>query len=379
MSKIFKEGGENKFTPSYVPKKIPHREQQLDELIKIVKDGIDIDAYAIPILYGETGTGKTTTVIHLLVRIKEIYGERVEVKRINATTLSRTYMAVTALAKEIISVPSRGLSIEEILNRLYDRLDIQDVFYVFAIDDADELIRREKGRILELLTRIEENYDRRLMLPIIVVRNIKYIDALPGHITSKLGGPRIEFPNYDKNQLKDILRERVEEGLQEGAITQNAVECATFNVDKLFHGNARELLNNILKAGKIAEDEDAPKIYAEHVRNAIYKSYTSTLASGITVTKARDRSLRILWSLFKALQENPDYYYIDDKVIEKTYENYVSTFHLNDISMEDIPDILLDIAINETQNLISIDDGRLAAAHLPVSKVFNELTRHLFF
>ncbi len=379
MSKIFKEGGENKFTTSYIPDALPHREEQIEQLVNIISEGIELDAFMIPVLYGETGTGKTTTVIHVLNIINKKYMDKVKVRRINATTHSRSYLAVKALAQDIVPVPDRGLSIEEVLNRLYDKLDIQDTYYVFAIDDADELVRREKGRILELLTRIEENYDRRLLFPIVVVRNIKYIDALPRHITSKLGGMRIHFPSYNKNQLKDILKERIEKGIKEGGITQNAIECATFNTEKLVGGNARELLHTILKAGKIAEKSDDPSINAEHVRQAVFETYSSTLSSGLTLSKEKDRNMRILWALYKAIQGKPDTYYIDDEILEKTFEIYSSTFHLEDLSKSDLPDILLDMAIYESQNLITLDNGKLTIAHYPVNTVYNKLTQKLFF
>ena len=379
MTRIFKEGGENKFSTAYIPNVLPHREEQIEQLVGIIRDGIEIDAFRTPILYGETGTGKTTTVIRVLNMIQKMYMEKVRVKRINATTYSKSYMAITALARDVIPVPQRGLSIEEVLNRLYDRLDIQDIYYVFAIDDADELIRREKGRILELLTRIEENYEKRLMLPIVIVRNIKYIDALPRHITSKLGGMKIYFPTYKKEQLKDILKERIEKGIKEGGVTQNAIECATYNTEKLFGGNARELLNVMLKAGKIAEKLEAPSIYSDHVRQAVYEMYSFTLASGISVAKERDMKTRILWALYKAIQEHPDIYYVDDDVLEKAYETYATTFQMEDISKSEMTDILFEMALYETQNLVTLDEGKLVIAHYPIGRVFNELTQKIFF
>lgn len=379
MTGIFKEGGENKFSTSYIPDALPHREEQIEQLIDIIKDGIENDAFRTPILYGETGTGKTTTIIHVLNMVKKRYMDKVRVKRINATTHSRSYMAVKALADEIIPVPPRGLSIEEVLNKLYDNLDIQDVYYVFAIDDADELIRREKGRILELLTRIEENYEKRLLLPIVVVRNIKYVDALPRHITSKLGGMKIYFPSYNKMQLKDILKERIKKGIKEEGITQNAIECATYNTEKLFGGNARELLNIILKAGKLAEKLGSQNINSDYVRQAVYEMYSSTLASGISVSREKDVKLRILWALYKSIQRFSDIYYIDDNILEKAYETYITTFQMEDISKRELTDTLFEMALYETQNLVTLDEGKLVIAHYPIGKVFNDLTQKIFF
>ncbi len=379
MGRVFKEGGEHIFSTGYVPDELPHREEQIKQLVDIIRDGLEVDAYHVPILYGETGTGKTTTIIHVLNIIDRRYKGRVQVKRVNATIKNRSYLAITDLAEKFIPVPPRGLSIEEILSRLYDKLDIQDMQYVFAIDDADELIRREKGKILELLTRIEENYDRRLLFPIIVVRNLKYIDALPSHITSKLGGLRIAFPPYKKRELKDILKERIEKGIRDGGITQNAIECATYNVEKLLGGNARELLNIILMAGKLVERRGGDKIESEHIRQALYESYSSRLSSGLTIKKPRDKKYRVLWAIYKVLHEEQDKYYIDDEIIQEAFEIYKTTFQIEDLNKEDIPDILLDMAIYEKQNLIALDEGRLAAAHYPVSLVFQILTNNLFF
>ena len=377
LTKIFKENGELYFDTSYLPKQLPHREEQLETLIGLLKDGIEKGVYRIPIIYGITGTGKTTTVRYVLKILNEKYRGRIETCMINATSNSRTYLAVHAIASELIPLPRRGLSVDEIIAQLYDRLYLEDLIYVTAIDDSDELIRRDRGKILELLSRIEENYDKRLLLPIIVVRNVDIVRALPSHITSKIGSLYIEFPPYRKHELRDILDERIKLGLRDNTITENAIECATWATENLFGGNARELLNITSKAIKYAEKLDSEKVLVEHIRVAIYDSYTKTIPYTKRLLTINREAPRILWSLLKSIRDLDDTYYINEEFIREGYKIYVNTFNIK-MDWDKYRDVIHRLA-EDHYGILSSDNNKIIAANYPLKHLYNLLTQQIFF
>jgi|GEM_PF-1377906 cell division control protein 6 len=377
MTRIFREGGERVFDPKYLPKALPHREKQLDILKKVVSEGLDGSHYSIPVLYGESGTGKTSTLRKVLTEIKEEREDNIDFRVVNATTHSRTYVAIQYIAKKIVPIPERGLGIDEIITKLYDRLDIEELKYIVAIDDGDELIRRDRGKILEILTRIEEGYERRLIYPILVLRKMEILSALPPHITSKVGGPRIEFPPYDKRQFKDILKERIELGFNEDVITQNAVEAATYAAEKIFLGNARELLNIVFKAGKKAEYEGDLTVTSEHIRNAIYEIYSKTMKPDIVSDKKKERIVyRVLWTLTKLIHDQPDIYWLTEDILNAGFDLYMRNF-MEKISYDEYIETIEEIAVGRSR-IITYDGGQLVFLSYPAKKLYEDLTRTLF-
>jgi cell division control protein 6 len=380
MSDIFREDGEKIFDPNYLPEELPHREEQFDHLKNILLDGLYERRYSVPVLYGESGTGKTTTVRKVFeeLSIELRGGENIETHVLNATTHSKTYVAIRELANKIVPIPERGFSIDEIILKLYNRLDIEDLKYIIAIDDADELVRRDKGKILDILTRINENYRRRLIYPVIVLRKIEILAALPTHITSSLGGERIEFPTYTKNHLKDILKERIDKGLKLEAITINAIEAASYASEKIFIGNARELLNIVYKAGKNAELNRDTQITAEHIRKAIYDSYTKSFRPDFLIDKRREGNLlKILWATTKLIADNQDVYWLEEDMLREAYNLYQRSFQ-DKISFQEFRNIIEKIA-EEDSKIITFDNGKLVFLGYPGKKMYEELTKNIFF
>ena len=375
MKKIFRERGQAIFDPSYLPKSLPHRQEQYNMLKKTLIDEINGKEFGIPILFGTSGTGKTTVLRKVLNNIEQELSENIECEHINATTLSKTYTAIQRISSKIISIPERGYGMDEIILKLYDRLDIQELKYIIGIDDADELIRREHGKIIDILTRVEESYSKRLIYPVIVLRNINMLRGLSPHITSKLGGVRIEFLPYNKKQLKDILSERIRYGLVENAISKNAVDAAAFATEKIFIGNARELMNIILKAGKTAEAMDEEKIVAEHIRFALYDIYTKTAETYLSKHE-EEKYYKVLWAMSKVISEKTDTYRLDIDILQEAYEVYKRNF-MNDLSYEVFAETISELS-KTSHDIISQDYGNLVFLTYPAKKLYEKLTEKLF-
>lgn len=375
MSKIFREQGQAVFDPSYLPKLLPHRQEQYNMLKETLIDEINGKEFAIPILFGSSGTGKTTILRKVLNNIEQELSGNIECEHINATTLSKTYTAIQRISSKIISVPERGYGMDEIILKLYDRLDIQELKYIIGIDDADELIRREHGKIIDILTRVEESYNKRLIYPVIVLRNINILRGLSPHITSKLGGVKIEFLPYNKKQLKDILSERIKYGLIENTISKNAVDAAAFATEKIFVGNARELMNIMLKAGKTAEAMNGEKIVAEHIRYALYDIYTKTAETYFS-KHVEEKYYKVLWAISKVISGKIDTYRLDTNILQEAYEVYKRNF-ISDLPYESFAEVILKLS-KTSHGIISQDYGNLVFLTYPAKKLYEVLTKKLF-
>ena len=272
MGKIFREGGEGYFSLEYLPERTPYREEHVKELYSYLTNEIRTGSFRPPILIGPSGTGKTTVVNKTLQYLtnKE---ENVLTRNFNMMLVNSSYSAIRNICSFVTPVPERGLSLNEIIEKLYGTLEMEDSIYVIGLDDVDELLRKERGRILEILTRINEDYGEYRVFPIVVVRSIKPIYVLPDHIRSKIGGLTLNFEPYNSHELVEIVKERIEKGLKENSISYNAVEAAAIISERIYGGNAREMINLIYKSALYCERRYLEYITVEVIRKVFFHEY----------------------------------------------------------------------------------------------------------
>ena len=103
-----------------------------------------------------------------------------------------------------------------------------------------------------------------------ISNDLTFKEKLDPRVISSLGEEEIVFTNYNVEQIKKILEERINE-----AFIQNSVEEACLKSMCCFaggeHGDARGQLILIRVAGEIAERQQSDKVTIEHVREASQK------------------------------------------------------------------------------------------------------------
>jgi len=253
-------------------------------------------------------------VIKSLERLRNnpIYGPHIITNIINTMITNSTYAVVKSIVSLLYPVPERGLSISDLLKKLESELVATDRKYVVCLDDADDIIRRDKGRIVYLLTRINEAVGEDLIYPIFVVRDYKTILTLPDYIRSKVGGLIMKFYPYTRDQLRDIITERVERGLKPETITSNAIETAAIISERIYGGNAREMINLIYRSAIYADKVDASYIDAEIIRETFYYTFYNNIVEPLTYP--HKEVMRILTSTV-----DRDRYIVTDNDVEEIH------------------------------------------------------------
>ncbi|HIE36568.1 TPA: hypothetical protein EYP83_00240 [Candidatus Geothermarchaeota archaeon] len=319
MGKIFREGGERFFSLEYIPEKTPYREHHINELYSYLDNEIKSGSFRPPILLGPSGTGKTT-VVNKTLKLIGMKWDKIITRNFNMMLVNSTYSAIRMICSFTTPIPDRGLSLNEIIERLYGTLEMDDSIYIVGLDDVDELLRRERGRILEILTRVNEDYGVYRVFPIVVVRNIKPLYVLPDHIKSKIGGITINFNPYSSKELIEIVNERIEKGLNEDSITQNAINVSAIISEKIYGGNAREMINLIYKSSLYCEKKNIRRVTVETIRKVFFHEYYKHVKQDIRDTVKTN----ILSTIILSLDE--DSYIIEDDrlddIITEIHERY---------------------------------------------------------
>ncbi|MEM1550824.1 MAG: AAA family ATPase, partial [Candidatus Bathyarchaeia archaeon] len=236
MSKslIFKD--RNKLSPYYIPRRLPHREQQINALLSIYSGMLEDIWETYPRfieVVGPTGTGKTCTTI----RFGEIISEKARKKGINLQYIymnckidgTTRYVLYSNLVRKVTpKLSTKSLSPEEMIRQLIEYLKFEEIFLIVIFDEIDFFVQMNpREHVIYDLTRIPE-IQLSTPVPIIggifVARSLKRHDLLEPGERSTLGRGIIEFPRYTSGQIMDILVDRVGEAFQPNVVLDETLD-----------------------------------------------------------------------------------------------------------------------------------------------------------
>ena len=139
-----------------------------------------------------------------------------------------------------------------------------------TLDEFDSLIETEGSDAVYNLTRLQElrpNQPQRISL-ICIMRTFESTERLDDSAKSTLQHNVISLGRYGKEQLVDILAERVTLAFENTAVPDDVVDFAA-NLAQNEKGNARFGIELLWRAGKYADAEDLEVVTPECVRRAI--------------------------------------------------------------------------------------------------------------
>ena len=267
---------ETKLDISYVPYKLPHREEELrllTEFFSSVRQFPGKMAQRV-IITGDVGTGKTVLAQHFGTdfaheaksRGTSLFYVHINCREHRGSLFLIMYQIISLFHPNF---PKRGYSAEELLHMLLQDLDEQNTFIILALDEFDSLIEEEGSDAVYKLTRLQEtrlNKPRRLSL-ICILRSMTAIARLDTSAKSTLQSNVIALKKYSKPQLMDILNDRVSLAFNPRTVPEESLtlvaELALFE-----GGNARFAIELLWRAGKYADAKGSEVVAPECIRKA---------------------------------------------------------------------------------------------------------------
>jgi len=280
-----------KLFPFHVPESLPHRGRFMGMLQDLFEDFLEKPGRTyerVVQVFGPVGSGKTCTVHRFGLEFEEeAKARRIPLKFVHISCKqgvdSRFVLYRILLQQAAPEVATRGESESEMLRRLVNYIKREGKFLLLALDDVDYLIRRSKEKVAEGgvvfdLTRLNEMYlgeYPNVIGVIFIARDASFKKLLDPSELSTLGNVVIKMPSYSTEQLKDILKERVDEAFRFGAVEDEIVEfVAELAAGKAYNpGDCRFALDILLTSGLIADAEEADVVSIEHVRKAASESF----------------------------------------------------------------------------------------------------------
>ena len=316
--------------PSYTPHKLPHREEQINNMATILVTALRGETPSNILIYGKTGTGKTASakfVSEELETTSQKYEVPCEVEYINCEVTDTQYRVLAQLANKFIEkneqvidqqltrladlheratadgtdpatvladtsfdsvdavedrveqlereresfepAPMTGWPTDRVYSTFFDAVDYHERVVVIMLDEIDKLVEKSGDDTLYNLSRMNSELENSRVSIMGISNDLKFTDFLDPRVKSSLGEEEIVFPPYDATQLRDILQQRSEVAFKdEGETLDDEVIplCAAFAAQE--HGDARRALDLLRTAGELAERDRTDRVNEKHVRKA---------------------------------------------------------------------------------------------------------------
>lgn len=312
---IFKD--ERVLMPDYLPEVLPFREKEIEEIALALKPAGRGGRNQNLVLTGSPGTGKTACVRFVLAQLSE-YSQRAVPVYVNCWENTTRHGILNKIATSLGEfVPRRGISTDEIIEKIVESLRKESRTPIVALDEVDRLFasQYEEEKVLYDLLRANEIFSVRF--GVIAITNFEgFLAELDARVRSSLGARCIEFKKYTPTELKEILGQRAEKAFVKGTIDGEIIGlCAAYAAKN--NSDARLAINCLWQAGKVAENENAKKVDVEHVK----KGFSEVKSEDKKLAETEEKIMLIVeekgeitsGELYKRMNEN-----------ERTIRNYLS-------------------------------------------------------
>jgi cell division control protein 6 len=258
------------FETDYLPDKLYHRESQLRGLAANIKPAERGSSPNNAYCRGPPATGKTSAVRMIFNQIQE-QSSRVACVHINCQLNSTRFGVFSKIYQELTGQepPSSGVPFQKLYDRTARVLKKEEKVLVVALDDINYLFNdREDSEVVYSLLRMHENYPgvKVGIISILSDLSVDLFARLDARAQSVFLAEEISFPEYNRSEITDILRRRMDNGFMTGAaseeILERAVDCT------LESGDLRIGINTLKRAGESAEQRASRTISLEDVENA---------------------------------------------------------------------------------------------------------------
>jgi len=275
-------------SPHYVPEELPHRENEVKEITKIIAPVLRNEKPDNIFIYGKTGTGKTCVVKYVLRKLDEFVNN--PKKNVNKVLVRSIYMnckirnskyqvLISTLEDDALNTPPlkdtpledraertlTGIDPANLYDRLYKVVKTNSLNLIIVLDEID-MVTKGLNDLIYILTRINDELPKGHVSIIGMSNDIRVMKHLDPRTKSTLCQEEKIFKPYNALQLKTILKQRIAAGFKSNTIEDGVIaKIAAFAAQD---GDARYALRLLKKSGEIAENNGRDKVTMEDVEKA---------------------------------------------------------------------------------------------------------------
>ena len=253
---------------SYQPEDILGRDDELDEIHRVLQPIINNEPPQNAFLYGLSGLGKTACMRYKIDALTEAAANyddiAIESVWLNCDELTSSYQVAIAIANTLLPadeiLPKSGLPKSQVYETMFETLDALGTsdetgrdYILVVLDEVDNIGTND--RILYQFPRARANGKVEQVWPAVIgiSNDVTFKEQLSTKVTSSLCDREIVFSRYNAVQLAAIIRQRVGVAFTDEAVGEDVIQlCAAYAVRE--GGDARYALDLLKVAADTARD-----------------------------------------------------------------------------------------------------------------------------
>jgi cell division control protein 6 len=258
------------FEIDYIPEQFNYRDTQMRELAFQVRPGMRGGRPLNTICRGLPGTGKTTSVKKIFSDIEEQTKKLVPV-HINCQIDNTKFAIFSQIYKKLVGhlPPASGTSFKQVFDAIARILVRDETVLIVCLDDANYLLyENEINKVLYTLIRSHEAHPgtRIGVITIISDMNVDLLQVVDARVASVFRPTEIYFPAYSTDEVHEILRERVLQGLYPGVLSDAMLDLVVEQTMK--SGDLRVGIDLVKRAVLNAEHDARRAVLREDICRA---------------------------------------------------------------------------------------------------------------
>ncbi len=337
---------------NYIPDEFPHREKQIESMVTVLSSIIRNSRPSNIIIYGKTGTGKTSTAKYVTKMLTDATSS-VKVLYVNCEIYDSPYSILVYISNELQGekVPELGWPLDRIYREIVERLSASGKFLIIVLDEMDRLIKKSGGDSLYVLLKLISDVNDVKASLIGITNDTTLLENIDSRIKSRLNQESIIFPPYNAPEIKDIITSRLEKVMDFNIIDETAINlCAAIGAQE--HGDARKALELIRISIEIAIRNGKEKVSEREVYEAREKYEMNVLREAINTLPLQSKIVLLSAIITQEIEPNTT-------VTGEIYENYrsiCSELGFSPLTPRRISDLLTELA---DYGLIIINDKNM--------------------
>ncbi len=272
--------------PAYIPDKLPHRQQQIDQLAQILVPALRHQQPSNILIFGKTGTGKTAVVKYMENEFKKAdNGSSVDFLYMNCEIVDTPYGILQGIGNRFIEsfdqrIPFTGLSTDRVYSMLVEKLDEKKRVVIIALDEIDKIVHKSGDDFIYQLLKVNDDVTNARVSIIGISNDLKFTEYLDPRVRSRLSDEKMVFPPYNADELKDILVQRASLAFENGVVSEPVLSLIAALAAQE-HGDARRALDLLRVSAELAERSHSSDISEQHVQMAKNKLDLDTVVEAV--------------------------------------------------------------------------------------------------
>lgn len=279
------------FNPDYIPDNFMHRKSQMEALAISIRPALRNGRPVNAVVLGSCATGKTTA-IKKIFEMVERASDKVVCVYINCQIHTTRFGIFSQIYQKIFghTPPETGVPFSRIYQNIMQHLSNGGKSLIVALDDINYLFySKNANKIFYDILRAHEAYDGIKTGVFAILSDIEFRFMLDKNVNSIFIPQEIIFNPYNKDEMRDILKERAKIGFYSDVISDELItKIAEYAASS---GDLRVGIDLLRISGNLAEADASKTIEKTHINEALKNTGSINLTYTLKSLSNEERAL----------------------------------------------------------------------------------------